>query len=312
MSLSLQVKKFINSEHTGQYVDITLPNELPSETKGKEDEDTQSMPRYETTRIHYLEEGTGEPLILLHTVGQSLYTWRLVFQRLSEHYRVIALDLLGHGYSDRPISFGYTIRDHAESIRLFMDAMDIESAHFMAFSMGSAYVGQFAVDNPGRVGRILMIAPGGVSAEMPLPVRLIDSTIFGGIASMLYNRGTVRRILEDCFFDLTCVSEDMVQEYYKSASDLEGRRAIRSSLHFFDETALTKRIRELDTPILIVRGGEDKWRTSEQTEELHTILPDAGYSIIRNAGHVVQEEKPDRVIASVLEFIPVVMPGQQM
>ena len=306
MSLSLQVKKFINSEHTGKYVEITLPNEFFVDSgKGQEEE---SAPQYETTRIHYTEEGLGEPLILVHTVGQSLYTWRNIMPRLSEHYRVIAVDLPGHGYSDRPISLTYSIFDHADVLRLFMDAIGIESAHFLAFSMGCSYVGQLAVDHPERVGKLVLIAPGGVAPEMPLAVRLIDSTLFGAIASMLYNRNTVHKILDDAFFDLTFVTDDVVQEYYKPISDPDGRKAIRSSLHNYDDQDLVPRIRDLDRPVLILQGSEDKWRTREHAELLHTMLPNAGFSIIRNAGHIIHEEKPERIIAAVMEFIPVLMP----
>ncbi len=308
MGLSLQVKKFINSEHTGRYVDITLPYELSIAARGK-NEPQSAAPSYETTRIHFVEEGAGEPLILVHTVGQSLYTWREVLPRLSAHYRVIAIDLPGHGYSDRPISFAYTIEEYADVLRLFMDALDIQSAHFMAFSMGCAYVAQLAIDHPERIGRLMLIAPGGVSPEMPMIIKLIDSTLFGGVACMLYTRSSVQKLLEDCFFDLTLVKEDTVQEYYKPASDPDGRRAIRASFHYFDEEPLLGRLRELDKPVLMLRGSEDGWRSEEQMEMLHTILPDAGFTVIRNAGHVVQEEKPDRLVSATLEFIPVVMPG---
>ena len=76
-----------------------------------------------------MESGKGEPLILVHSAGQSLYTFRRLFYKLAMYYRVIAVDLVGHGYSDRPDFFDYTIGDHAESLARFMDSMGIESAH---------------------------------------------------------------------------------------------------------------------------------------------------------------------------------------
>jgi hypothetical protein len=235
VSLSLEVKKFINSEHIGEYVEIVLPApEYPErssrkkavkERKGEASEainaeafDAEAFDAEATegetkepaaehvpaadeqtagekVRMHYLEAGVGEPLILVHTIAQSIYTWRNAFNRLSEYYRVIAVDLLGHGYSDRPETFGYTIEEHAESLRLFMDAIGIKSAHFMGFSMGCAYISQLAVSAPERIGRIIFLAPGGISPEMPLPIRMIDSTVFGPIAAMLYGMRTVESVL---------------------------------------------------------------------------------------------------------------------
>ncbi|MCE5235663.1 MAG: alpha/beta hydrolase [Clostridiaceae bacterium] len=326
MSLSLEVKKFINSEHVGDYVEFNLPapelperharkkplKEQPEETPEGEtvQPEKEEAPEGESVRMHYVEAGTGEPLILVHTIGQSVYTWRAAFNRLSEYYRVIAVDLLGHGYSDRPETFGYTIEEHAEAIKLFMDAKGIKSAHFMGFSMGCAYVSQLAITNPERMGRIILLAPGGISPEMPLAIRMIDSTVLGPIASMLYGVRTVEGILSQCFFDLTSLTSEVASEYYRTVSDAAARRAVRYSLHYFDDTALNARLREVEQDILILQGGEDKWRSLAQAEFFHAAYKNACFAVVRNAGHLLHEEKPDKLVAAALEFIPVAMPGE--
>lgn len=324
MSLSLEVKKFINSEHVGDYVEFNLPApELPERHARKKPlkEQPEQQPEAETTepekieapegervRMHYVEAGTGEPLILVHTIGQSIYTWRAAFNRLSEYYRVIAVDLLGHGYSDRPETFGYTIEEHAESLKLFLDAKGIKSAHFMGFSMGCAYVAQFAITNRERMGRIILLAPGSISPEMPLAIRMIDSTVLGPIAGMLYGVRTVESILSQCFFDLTSLTSEVASEYYRTVSDAAARRAVRYSLHYFDDTALNARLREVEQDILILQGGEDKWRSLTQAEFYHAAFKNACFAVVRNAGHLLHEEKPDKLVAATLEFIPVAMP----
>lgn len=324
MNLSLEVKKFINSEHVGEYVEIVLPApEVPERAKRKRSQQSEDEPAAEATepvasealagetvKMHYMEAGSGEPLILVHTIGQSLYTWRAVFNRLSEYYRVIAVDLLGHGYSDRPEMFGYTIEDHAESLRLFMDAKGIKSAHFIGFSMGGAYVTQLAATAPERLGRFILVAPGSISPEMPLAVRMIDSTVLGPVASMLYGVRTVETILSQCFFDLTCLTSEVTTEYYRTVSDGPARRAIRHSLHYFDDAALNARLREVEPDVLILQGGEDKWRTHAQAEFYHAAFKNACFAVVRNAGHLLHEEKPDKLISATLEFIPVAMPGE--
>lgn len=340
MSLSLEVKKFINSEHTGEYIEIELPGELevrrPRSKKAAPapapaadlDADVEAAEspvaeeaapeapapepepeaQHERAKIHYLEAGTGEPLILVHTVGQSLYTWRRVFNRLSEHYRVIAPDLLGHGYSDRPLTFGYSIEEQADALRRFMDALGIESAHFAAFSMGCAYALKFAMQYPEHVGRLVLLSPGGVTQDMPLSIRMIDSPMLGFLASRLYNLRTVEKLLQEAVFDLTNITPDVVQEYYRPASDPEGRRAIRLSLQYFEDEEIIANLRTLAADTLILMGAEDKWHNAETCELYHAAMRNAGFSVVRNAGHLMHEEKPERFIAALLEFIPVVMP----
>ena len=117
MSDSLGNVMFINSESVGDYLTVSVPQD------GK----TSAAP--EEFQIHYLEAGIGEPLILIHSLGQSLYTWRNVFGELSENYRVIALDLPGHGYSSRPDTLNYTADDMADILNQFMEKKGIVYGH---------------------------------------------------------------------------------------------------------------------------------------------------------------------------------------
>lgn len=335
MSFSLEVKKFVNSENIGAYVDILLPAvepvhaskkvRAPKPVEAAADADADVSPEEsvpaqeepgtpgaerETVKLHYLEKGEGDPLILVHTIGQSLYTWRNIFDRLSGYYRVIAVDLPGHGYTTRPDTFGYTIDDYAYVLRAFMDQMGIESAHFMAFSMSCAYVMRLAATEPSRVGRIILLSPGGITPEMPLSIRLIDSPVLGFIASYLYNMGTVEKLLNDAVFDLTNITPDVVANYYKPVCDGQARRAVRLSLQYYDDEPVMSALREIALPVLILQGSEDKWHTAEGNAELyHAALRNAASAVVRNAGHLMHEEKPDRIVAALLEFIPVVMPS---
>ncbi|MDD3919989.1 MAG: alpha/beta hydrolase [Eubacteriales bacterium] len=294
MGLSLQVKKFVNTENVGAYADIILP--------GFADKAGNATP--EPAKVHYIEAGDGEPLILLHTVGQSLYTWHSVFDSLSEHYRVIAIDLLGHGYSSRPEQFDYTVEEQADFLSLFLDAMGIQSAHFVAFSMSCAYMLQFAKKFPEKLGRMVLITPGDLTPEMPLAVRMIDSPILGGLASRLYSIRTVRKIIETSLFDLTVLTDDCLENYYATISDSESRKAIQLALHNYDPEEAEKGMRDITVPTLLLWGAEDKWHRPESGENYHAAIPEAQFGIIRNAGHIPQEEKPQRFVESIREFIP--------
>ena len=345
MALSLEVKKFVNSEHVGKFVDIHIPLEMPTQPQKKkrqpkreevapqEDnapvesliegleeepagENVEQEPHseveeqaFETVRIHYMDEGNGEPLVLVHSIGQSIYTWRSLYYSLAQNYRVIALDLPGFGYSSRPTEYSYTIEDQSRALELFLDAIGIESAHFVGFSMGSGYVMDFCLRHPERVGRVVLLAPGGMVPEMPLPIKLLDSSLFGPIASIIFGMRSVESVLSECFFDQTVgVKPDVIEEYYKTICDSAARRALRFSFHNYDDENWLARLRATEMPVLILLGAEDKWRTPEQAELIHAAIPNAGYSLVRNAGHLLHEEKPDKVMAALLEFIPVISP----
>ncbi len=294
MALSLQMKKFINSEHVGDYVTIQLPG-FPSKSG-------EAVP--EETKIHYMEAGIGEPLLLLHTIGQSLYTWRDSFMQLGEHYRVIAIDLLGHGFSGRPEQFDYTIGEHAEALRMFMDAKGIESAHIAAFSSGALYALHFASKFPERVGKMVLSSPGGITPEMPLAIRLLDSPILGGLACRLYNRRTVERALSECLFDLTKLDSDMLDNYYLTLADSLSRKAVQLCVFNLDEAEVERVLRTIENEVLILWGTEDKWHLPDTSELYHAALSNAQFGVIRNAGHLMHEEKAARFVEAILEYIP--------
>lgn len=297
MNLSLQVKKFINSEHTGDYANIMLPG-YP---------DRNGVVSGESAKIHYIEAGMGEPMLLIHTVGQSFYTWRSVFEQLSQYYRVIAIDLLGHGYSSRPRQFDYTIREQSEAIEAFLNSMGIESTHVIAYSMGALYALDLAIRCPHRLGRMVLISPGGITPEMPLMVRMIDSSMFGGLACRLYTYKGMGAILEDALFDLTVLTDEVREGYYSTISDSLSRKAIQLSVHNFDPSEVEKDLRTIRNEILILWGAEDKWHPPESSELYHAALQNAQFGVIRNAGHLLHEEKPQRFIDAVKEYIPVLV-----
>ncbi len=259
---------------------------------------------HESASMHYLESGKGETLLLIHTAGQSLFTFRNVFYKLAMNYHVIAVDLMGHGCSDRPDYFDHTAASHAESLISFMDALGIERAHLMGFSMGAGYALEVAKRCPERVISIVALSPGGITGGMPLPVRMMESALFGGIASRLFRVKTVEKLLDECLFDHTVIGPHEVNEYYKPASDGESRRAIRLTVSSFGEKELMASLGEIKTPVMVISSDKDRWHSLEQGEAYANALPRGEFTVMRNAGHLLHEEKPDRTVELVRSFIP--------
>lgn len=260
--------------------------------------------RYETARFHYLESGKGEPLILVHSAGQSMYTFNKIIAKLAIKYRVIALDLAGHGYSSRPNYFDYSIEDHAESLARFMDAMGIETAHFLGFSMGACYVLMLAGLHPERVDKIIAITPGGITVDMPLSVRLLESGMLGILGGRVFSRKSIAKLLDECVFDHTILNEHDVEQYANPFLNSNTRYCVRRTVNAFDEGNALSMLRNVESEVLLLWGDEDKWHPIEQKDEYLSALKNASFKIIRNSGHLPQEERADRVCELVFDFIP--------
>ena len=289
MSFSLQLSKPINSPTIGFAKELSMP-------LGKNDSEID-------IKIHYTDEGSGEPLILVHSFGQSLYTWHGIVEGLSSKYRVIAIDLIGHGYSSAPQYCSYSIDNQADMIIQLMKKLNIGSAHFVGFSQGCAVIARLAAEHPTKVSRIIMLSPGGITPMMPTLLKAFESAFFGALASVFVNQTTIASMLQECFLDLTLVNDQMIEQYSKTLEIPENKRAARLFASSFDEKQFTEDLMTISSPVLILMSSDDKWRSIEQVQEYFNLIKNASSSQIRNAGHLMHEEQPSKIIASVLSFI---------
>lgn len=106
--------------------------------------------------LSYIDQGTGASLLLVHGLGSCKEDWHPQIESLAKEYRVIALDLRGHGASSKP-RIGYSIRQFTDDVLTFMDALELSHVHLIGFSLGGMIAQQFAVDYPQRLCSVTVI-----------------------------------------------------------------------------------------------------------------------------------------------------------
>ena len=137
-------------------------------------------------RTHYLEKGSGPPLILLHGFFYDSYLWAENIDALARHFKVYAIDLWGCGYSTREsMNYGYPL--YAEQLRLFMDALNIDHASLVGQSMGAGTALKFCVQHRRRVDKLVLVS----AAAMPNPLPLMGKFFnLPGIGEFFLNMKT--------------------------------------------------------------------------------------------------------------------------
>ena len=293
---SLRSQLFINSEKVGDFVEITLP------VSGEDEES-------EIARIHYLEAGVGEPLLLIHSLGQSLYTWRNVFAELSDNYRVIAMDLPGHGYSSRPDTFNYTADDFAFILNGFLDALNIKSAHMVGFSIGALYMMRFLSLYPTRVANCIAISPGGITEYMPALVHNLQKPMIATFARNLYTATDVRKMLLECVSDPALIDDYVVKQYYEPVSDGLAREALMYALRNYDQELIAEGLLPVEHEVLVLWGKNDRWHPPSGSVYFQSVLRAGRYYLVRNAGHLLQEEAPTKLLEIIYSYIPPAVPS---
>ena len=254
----------------------------------------------------YLDAGQGDPVVLLHggEFGVSAdLAWENNIAVLAEHYRVLALDMLGFGQSAKVIDFNDGRGMRIRHIARFCEAVGVSSAHFVGNSMGAVNLFVDATsESPVLPARsMVMICGGGEIQRNEHAAALYDydATLPG-----------MRRIVEALFFDSAYPRDDAyVQRRYESSiapGAWEALAAARFRRPGLEPPPLPSSRRAYDriaVPTLVVEGAGDKLLPDGWAAEIAKQIPGGRSAVIERAGHCPQIEQPDAANELLLEFL---------
>src|SRR5574341_124797 len=171
-------------------------------------------------RIAYLDAGKGPPVILVHGIGGSMWQWEYQQPALSAAHRVITLDLLGSGLSDKP-DLAYTPTEMVELFREFMDRLGIPRATLSGNSMGAGLAIGMALTHPDRVDRLILISgfPDRVRDKLGSPMfrRAVDSRVpiwLARLGNWLAGRWLTRNVLHEIVHDPELLTPTVIERSY--------------------------------------------------------------------------------------------------
>jgi pimeloyl-ACP methyl ester carboxylesterase len=257
------------------------------------------------TRIHYLDEGSGPAVLLIHGLGGQMrnFTHSLT-RKLKDEFRVIVLDRPGSGYSIRPADASAAVGAQAGTIARFIEALGLERPLVVGHSLGGAITLALAVNHPGRAGAIALIAPltqpqravpqpfRGLVVKSPALRRIIAWTLATPLSIVR------RRIVLETLFGPEPVPADFATKgggllslrpsgFYAASTDL---MAVSEDL-----PALAKRYGAISIPAGILFGTGDRILDYRiHGEGLAAQLPGAGLELVEGGGHMLPISVPDR------------------
>lgn len=257
-------------------------------------------------KTHYIERGEGEPIILLHGFFYDSYLWEENINVLAQNFKVYALDLWGCGYSTRePLEYGYQL--YTNQLLLFMNSLGIERASLVGQSMGGGTAMMFCLQHRHRVNKLLLVDPAGLSNSLPLAAKFVNLPHLGEFFMGLSVDALRRDTLSDIFIhNKNLVTDEYfenVTRFHKIEHTVEAILAIQRK-NFFDKLSdEITRLAEVDVPILIVWGREDKGIPLACGQQMHRILKGSRLEIIDNAGHIPNFERPQEFNRLAVEFL---------
>lgn len=257
-------------------------------------------------RVHYQEKGSGRPLVLLHGFTSSTYSWKDVFEPLSQSFRVIAVDLKGFGFSGKPEG-DYSRRAQAVLVTRLLDHLQIEEAWLCGSSMGGEVALNAALLNPRRVAGLILIDSSGV--EVPGSTSLAPSylliPVLGRLltALSLTSDRLVRQGLEESFYDRTKVTHERVANYYRPLKTRGGQLAALRARTQADQFPIEQDLGRIEKPTLMIWGAEDQLILLEAGRKMNTLIKDSKLLVLEHCGHLPQEEMPTKTVDAITKFI---------
>ncbi|MFQ5861165.1 MAG: alpha/beta fold hydrolase [Dehalococcoidia bacterium] len=243
-------------------------------------------------RMAYLHQGQGFPILLLHSLGVSSWAWEGIMEPLSQQFSVYALDMLGHGDSDKP-QRDFTIADFGATVCEFMDAQGLQRVHLVGNSVGATLSVEVATTQPHRVDKVVLVGcPAWTRQEAE--ERLQDTRAQYDAQGMPLPR-TLEN-LQGTFDQPTPKLQRKVNELRSIAGPW-----VLKTMQAISRHDLMQRLPALKAPTLVVYGEVDYVRSKEDT--LMRALPGARKVILFGAGHLPQVQKPQEFAQAVVMFL---------
>lgn len=261
-------------------------------------------------RVHFQEFGDPRDptIILIHGYTASVYVWNVVAPIIAAAgFRVIAIDLIGFGYSEKPSWFEYTINAQARMIARFMDRLGIGKATLVGSSYGGAVAATLALDYAARVEKLVLI-DAVINDDLKNHPILRLGTVPGLgevitpflIDSKRYMRHRMHNTLASANHHL--INDERVENIVRPLSNAEGHRSALATSRNWDANRIEQDAHLINHPTLLIWGEDDKIIPVTNGHKLYDAILHSRLVVLKDCGHVPQEEKTDVFAELVTEF----------
>jgi len=260
-------------------------------------------------KIRYIVKGSGAPLVLIHGIGEFLEAWWLNVGPLSEHYQVYAMDLPGHGLSDKP-RIDYNLAFATEVVGEFEQALGIDHASLVGHSLGGLVAMSVAINYPEQVDKLVLVDSAGFNDRVPVLYRLCCLPLIGELIVEPTVKAGIRHGMKRAFYNPGLVSDEMVEKDYQFMKMPGAKQAllniIRNGVSFTGpnpETVALDKLRLIKSLTLLIHGAQDKVIPLKYARKANKLIPGAKLKIIDECGHCPYIEKASEFNETVIEFL---------
>ncbi|PSR11273.1 MAG: alpha/beta hydrolase [Bacteroidetes bacterium] len=268
-------------------------------------------------RVFYQSAGAGPVLVLLHGFPTASWDWHKVWPSLAAHFRVLALDFIGFGFSDKPRKYNYSLMDQAYLVEALLTDQGVKAYHLLAHDYGDTVAQEllarhyerdpYTSQSPRLLSLVLLnggIFPG---IHHPLPIQRALASRWGGLLTPFLNRGMLRRNFRQIFGPQTQPTEQEIDEFYALLSHQQGKYLFHRLIRYMHEREVHESrwvgaIQRAELPQRLINGAYDPISGQHVADHYRKVVPRPDVVVLEDIGHYPQTEGPEAVVAAILAF----------
>ncbi|MGF6772096.1 pimeloyl-ACP methyl ester carboxylesterase [Paraburkholderia sp. GAS199] len=261
------------------------------------------------TEVHYVDEGHGDTIVMIHGFASSLHTWNRVADELKRSYRVIRLDLPPFGVTGPLRSSSGEIETmnlptYRRFIDTFMQALGVTRATLIGNSLGGLISWDYAVRHRDAVERLVLIDSAGFPMKLPIYIGLFNSALVRMSSPWWLPEAIIKSAVRNVYGDPRKIDAVTLRRYVEFFHGEGTREAIGKMVPTLDFTEVdTNVLKTLSVPSMVLWGAKDRWIPTAHAAEFASRIPGATSVMYPGLGHIPMEEAPERVLVDLRAFL---------
>ncbi|WKD85947.1 hypothetical protein KCTC32516_01296 [Polaribacter huanghezhanensis] len=261
-------------------------------------------------QVHYRDEGTGTPIVLIHGTASSLHTWDDWTKGLKKNYRVIRMDLPAFGLTGPNLNGDYSIQNYTRFLDQFLSKIKVDTFYLAGNSLGGNIAWEYTAEHPEKVKKLILLDSGGLPTNKSQPwiFRMARTPILNSLFLYITPKAIIKENMKQVYADDSKITDALITRYHEMALRTGNRQAFidRAKMDFdFDDKANLEKLKSIKTETLLLWGENDVWIPVDNGKRMDSLLPNSKLVILENSGHVPMEENPAESLAVLKEFLEI-------
>lgn len=259
-------------------------------------------------KVHVRDEGNlaGDVLVLVHGLSASLHTWEMWVERLKDSYRIISLDLAGHGLTGPDPIHDYTMSGQSALVNELLQKLGVDKYSIVGSSMGGHVAWRHALDFSENVEKVVLVGASGYprpEADPGLLWKLLQSERAGKFLMKVTPRFVVSSMVRATYGNSDVANDEVIDRYWHLALREGNRQAAMILLNTGGVVDEHLQLKALQKPVLVMWGANDPLVPVGDAYKFHEDLPISNLVIYEDLAHIPFEEDADRTVADLKAFL---------